>query len=291
MTTWSRVTLPLGLWRDGERHSEAELRPLSGADEAFLLEAEEGLSRAETVSGVLSRCLRRIGKIAPVSLNDVRGLSVGDREALLLHLRRLSFGRRLSAVAHCPAVACGEPMDLEFEVDDLLVPQSAAERPFGEARLGNGGEAFTATFRVPTGADQEAVASLARADVGDAVATLIDRCVLGLADADGMPVPMQKALPLLQEGLPPLMSESDPQAEIRLSLSCPACDHPFEAIFDTADYLTSELSARGRTIFDEVHLIARRYHWSEAEILSLDVGRRRRYLSLIFEEMSAESRA
>ena len=40
-----------------------------------------------------------------------------------------------------------------------------------------------------------------------------------------------------------------------------------------------------------MHLIARHYHWAEAEILSLSAGRRRRYLSLIVDDLSAEGRA
>jgi hypothetical protein len=291
MTAWSRVALPHGLWREGERHGEAQIRPLTGADEAFLLESADGLSRAETVSRMLSRCVGRIGTIEPPDLDDVRDLSVGDREALLLHLRGLSFGGRISCVAHCPAGDCGEPMDLEFDTDDLLVPPVESDGACAEARLEGGREAWIVTYRVPTGGDQEAIAATARSDVDDAVAILLDRCVVSVADAAGATVPVEQALQLLQANLPQLMSERDPQAEIRLSLCCPVCAHGFGVIFDAAEYLTSELSARGRTIFDEVHLIARRYHWSEAEILSLSVGRRRRYLSLIFDEMSVERRA
>lgn len=293
MTAWSRVPLPHGLWREGKRHGDAGLRPLSGADEAFLLEVGGGLSRAETVSLLLARCVRRIGGIEPATIDDVRDLTVGDREALLLNLRRLSFGERISSVTTCPAPECGEPMDLELEVKDLLLqPKEPSATPVGESRLDIGGDAtWTVSYRAVTGADQEAVARQARSGIEDAVALLLDRCVLEITDITGAPVPTEKAIESLRDRLPQLLSDHDPQAEIRLSLRCPVCEHAFEVIFDTADYLIAELSARGRTIFDEVHLIARRYHWSEAEILSLGVGRRRRYLALIHDEIAAEVRA
>jgi len=293
MTAWSRVPLPHGLWRDGERQSDAELRPLAGADEAFLLEAGNGLSRAETVSLLLSRCVRRIGGIEAARIDDIRDLTVGDREALLLHLRRLSFGERISSVTRCPAPDCDEPMDLELEVRDLLLePKEPSAAPVGESRLDIAGDAtWTVSYRAVTGADQEAIARRTRSGIEDAVQVLLDRCVLGITDITGAPIPTGNAMGLLRNRLPQLLSDHDPQAEIRLSLRCPVCEHAFESIFDTASYLIAELSARGRTIFEEVHLIARRYHWSEEEILSLGVGRRRRYLALIHDEISAEARA
>ncbi len=293
MTAWSRALLPHGLWREGERHSDAELRPLSGADEAFLLEAGDGLSRAETVSLLLSRCVRRIGGIEPARITDIRDLTVGDREALLLHLRRLSFAEHISSVTTCPAPDCREPMDLELEARDLLLqPKEPSAPPVGEARLDVAGDAtWTVSYRAVTGADQEAIARRARSGIEDAVELLLDRCVLGITDITGAPVPTNAAFEVLRDRLPQLLSDHDPQAEIRLSLRCPVCGHAFESIFDTANYLIAELSARGRTIFDEVHLIARRYHWSEADILSLGIGRRRRYLALIHDEMSVEARA
>jgi len=35
------------------------------------------------------------------------------------------------------------------------------------------------------------------------------------------------------------------------------------------------------TLYEELHLIASRYHWSEADILRLATSKRRRYLRLI----------
>ncbi|MFN4090033.1 MAG: hypothetical protein ACK4QW_13475 [Alphaproteobacteria bacterium] len=296
MTVWSSVPLPHGLWRDGVRHGDAALRPVTGADELFLLEEATALSKAARVTGLLARCIGRIGDIADPSPADVRALSVGDREALLLHLRRISFGSRIDCVANCPADGCGEPMDLSFEVADLLVPPMRGEGDgLGEetalADVEHAGAGWRVAYRAPAGADQETVASLARTDAAAAARTLLDRCVASITDADGSPVPRDAALPALERLLPELMSRRDPQAEIRLSLDCPACGHAFEILFDTADFLVAELAARGRSIFDEVHLIARHYHWAEAEILSLSAGRRRRYLSLIVDDLSAEGGA
>ena len=42
------------------------------------------------------------------------------------------------------------------------------------------------------------------------------------------------------------------------------------------------------TLYGELHLIASRYHWSEAEILRLTASKRRRYLRLIDSHAGAE---
>src|SRR3546814_3549146 len=138
MTAWSSVPLPHGLWRDGRRHGDAAIRPVTGADEVFLIEEGAALSKAGRVTGLLARCVGRLGDIAPPSLDDVRALSVGDREALLLHLRRISFGSKIDAVANCPAEGCGEPMDLAFDVTELLVPPVDADAPVTEEVVAEG---------------------------------------------------------------------------------------------------------------------------------------------------------
>src|SRR4051812_22660841 len=116
------VTLPGGCSTDQGWIRLAVLRPLSGQDEAFLSEASAGLSPAARTTALLARCLTRLGPLAPVSAAAVRGLTTGDREALLLQLRRLTFGERMSCLVACPRPDCGEQLDLELSVADLLVP-------------------------------------------------------------------------------------------------------------------------------------------------------------------------
>jgi hypothetical protein len=52
------------------------------------------------------------------------------------------------------------------------------------------------------------------------------------------------------------------------------------AVLDGFSLLASGI-ATGDRLLEEVHSIARAYHWSEAEILALPLPRRRRYLDLL----------
>ncbi len=102
------VEVPGGLWKDGASVREVCLRPLCGEDEAFLLEAGESLSAPARVTALLSRCILRVGAEENVTPEMVRALTAGDREALLLHLRRITYGERLPCLLNCTDSACGE---------------------------------------------------------------------------------------------------------------------------------------------------------------------------------------
>jgi hypothetical protein len=280
------VTLPGGYRFDGGCFREARLRPIGSGDEGFLLDTEGRLLPAHRVTALLARCVERLGPAEPATAEAVRSLTVGDREALLLHLRRLSLGERLQGVVDCPD--CGERMDLDLQVGDLLLPPYDHPGPSYEAEIPGNGASYRVRFRLPTGADQEDAAILARSDPHAAAERLLGRCVERVVDGEGKPI----------DGVPPkmagptseAMSELDPQAELILSLTCPACSHAFLAPFDTAAYLFRELDERARHLHREVHLLAFYYHWSEAEIVGMPVEKRRMYLELLEEALAEEAR-
>ena len=269
MSAACTITLPHGL-RDGRRRrSEAELRLPTGADEAYMHSAGHR-SRAEQVTGLLARCVVRV---EDVEADDtvVRRLTVGDREALLLALRALAFGDDLACVVDCPA--CGERMDLDLRISDLLVApyeEGPEERTIAFEHVGT---PLRAVVRLPTGADQEAAARRAGIEAG--VTELVSRCVLSV---DGTVPP-----DVLADSISGPLAVLDPQAEVTIDTACPACGEPVSALVDAAAVLLAELTGGDDRLLREVDAIARVYHWSEEEILGLDVRRRRRYLELLAE--------
>jgi hypothetical protein len=190
---------------------DAEIRPLTGHEEELL--AGGGVEVvAATVTALLARCVVTLGGGA-VTAETVRDLSVGDREALLLHLRRATLGDRLDCVAGCPDPTCGERLDLTLSVGELLVtPDPTAAAWYEESFSAPDGE-IRVRFRVPTGADQEAVADLAAADPRAAAGAILDRCIAGVHRPDGAAVPLPDGV---GDALAGRMAELDPQAEIRL---------------------------------------------------------------------------
>jgi hypothetical protein len=275
------VPLAQGLWREGARHGDAVLRPLTGADEAHLVElADRAATAAERITALLARTVARIGGIAPVDLAGARALSVGDRERLVLALHRFALGPHLEAVAACPVPGCGALMELDLAVDTLLTGVADAGGPVHEIEVATGGGPLRVRFRLPDGGDQEAQARRAAHDPAGAGDEILRRAILAVTGGDGRPVPADEALAALRAPLAAAFARLDPQIETTLALDCPECGAATEALLDAGTFVLDAL-ARTDDIFAEVDRIARRYHWSEAEILALPAGRRRRYLGLI----------
>lgn len=269
MSATRAITLPHGLLDGGRRRSAAELRLPTGADEAALLAAPDR-SRAEQVTELLVRCVERIDDLE-LDAEAAGRLTVGDREALLLHLRARLFGDRLSCLLDCPE--CGEPMDVDLLVSDLLVSpyDDIRERHTVPLAVPRGGEA---DIRLVTGADQEAAAR-------GGIEELLARCVFEVRPADGRELPTA----VLAEALSDSFLALDPQAETTIDAVCPSCDEPVSALVDAAAIVLAELTDGDDRLLREVDALARTYHWSEAEILGLDVHRRRRYLDLLAGEV------
>jgi len=169
--------LPGGLvLDDGRRLGRAELRPLTGREEEWVTQ-HAATPSAHLVSKLLSACFVRLDDLA-VDSEIVSKLLVGDRDYLILQLRRMTLGDRFAAVFSCPA--CRRAMDVEFLAQDILVeprPQNAVTYTWhGQRRV---------QYRLPNGADQEAVADL---PASEAVEVLLGRCVIegGIAEGEAL---------------------------------------------------------------------------------------------------------
>ena len=203
----------------------------------------------------------------PDSLAD---LSIGERDARLLALRETVFGAQLNSLADCPA--CGECAEISFQAGDLTGEGQAA-RP----ALEWSGEGWQVAYRLPSSRDLLAVHG---APLLEARRALLFGCILSVHQA-GQPAPADVLPPDALEALARQMAEADPLADVWFALSCPACEHHWQAPFDVVAYVWSEVDAWALRILQEVHCLARAYHWSEAEILNLSAGRRQLYLSML----------
>lgn len=192
-------------------------------------------------------------------------LSVTDFEFLLLNLRASRFGPHLALGFACPE--CNARIEVGFRVLDYLGgvrPRAApgvqpdAERR-GWFRLDGG------AFRLPTCGDQAAVALLA-----NPAKHLEDRCL----DAAARRPPLRGRVLRAMAAMAPEVSR--PVAGI-----CPDCATSVAAPLHVARVVVGELRRAAGAVHDDVDLIARAYHWPEAEILALPQERRRAYAERI----------
>ena len=202
-------------------------------------------------------------------------LPLGRRDALLLQLRQRLFGTGIDSVAHCPQ--CATLVEVSFRGDDLLAAGASIDG-FEETHVYRSPEGdIHVRFRLPDSADELALASCG--NVADAHALLLERCVLE-ASVAGAPCPARALPEAAQAGLAQAMADADPQADLQLALTCPACAHAWQPAFDINAFLWQELQAWTLRLLRDIDTLARHYHWSEADILALSPRRRQAYLEL-----------
>jgi hypothetical protein len=272
-----RAALPGGAWVNDALIRHVDVRVINGADEMALLDDDSAVPAARATA-LLERCL--VG-----SEVSAQQLSAGDREAVLLQLRRASVGDEVDCVLRCPEGSCGEHLELRISTDEILVgPYEAVQQTYSTAFTIDG-RLHTIDYRVARGADLTAAAMAAKTDPQRGAAELLRRCVISaIVDDDALDV--DGLDPRAVDRISEEMANHDAQAEILLDAICPVCGHRFCAVFDTASYLLAELDARARRLLTDVHLLARYYHWSESDILSMPPARRDRYLDLIAAELA-----
>jgi hypothetical protein len=276
------VLLPGTTVLGDDRVVGARIRSLGGHDEIFVAEQAAHLSDMATASALLARCtieLRLASGRTPPAPALLGSLTAGDREALLLRLRQVSFGDRLSLVVTCLDPACRQPMDLDLTVDALCCAPANGASMNHEWR--DPADRQSIRFRLPTGSDLESIASVARDDPDRAATSLARLCLV-----DGRPDVDDALIERLDAGIARL----DPQADVELSVTCPACGTTFASALDAGELLCADLNARQGDLDLAVHLLALHYHWSENDILALPIARRRRYLATLFDGLEPEAR-
>lgn len=203
-------------------------------------------------------------------------LPLGRRDTLALDAHERLFGKQLVSLAACPA--CHEQLELNLSVTDIQVSQS------GTPELTCERDGFRLEFRLPDTLD--VLLAQSASSVAEAHQLLLGRCLVSATAesrhyrADELPEPVLATMETA-------MSEADPQANIQLDLSCPACRHAWLAAFDVAAFVWKEIHAWAQRILAEVHLLAKTYAWHEADILTMSPTRRRLYLDQIAGERAA----
>jgi hypothetical protein len=299
MRTHATFLLPGG-YRDlnGALHREVDLVPLSGREEEHLAE-DTSSTNVAALTVLLSRCVRRLGTISPVSADIVRRLLIADRHYLLLKLREATFGAHVQATVQCPWEACGKKVDIDFSLQDIPVRQSTETGPLytrelsPAAAFNEHGEPYReVVFRLPNGEDQEAIAHMVEENEARALAVLLARCIhrLGPLQEPG-PEVMHQLSPLARAEIEHHMEAAAPHVDLTLTAHCPECDREFSVPFDLPGFFLAECQMSRDLLYREVHYLAYHYHWSEQDILALSREKRRKYLAILAAELRSVSHA
>src|SRR5258708_2994405 len=243
------------------------MRPLSAQE--MLVIWERGLHQHP-----VERALTMLNVAMPAFAADaLLTLSIGQRDAYLLALREATFGSRLESFVECPA--CQERLEFTPHRPDIRVTSVTESNEGTQQAVIDGYELH---FRSPNSRDLIAIARFR--DVDAARRILVQRCIVE-AKRDGETITVSAFREPMIVDLAEHMARFDPQAEVRLNLSCPACDHQWSLLFDIASFLWTEICGQAKRLLRDVHTLARAYGWREADILSMSAARRQCYLEMV----------
>jgi hypothetical protein len=206
---------------------------------------------------------------------DFRALSVTDLDAFVLRLRQTLMGNRIRADVTCRAPDCGKPLDVSFDIDAYLAHQLPAGRaprdvtPSADEagwyvlgrRMAADGDRIEVTFRLPSPGDELAVVG------GGDAAEVLARRLMRPAELTRR---VRRRVEAAMEALAPSLCGD-------LEGVCPECGARTPIRFDPRRFCLQELRDRASFIYEDVDLLAERYHWSESAILALPNARRASY--------------
>ena len=246
---------------------EMMLRLPTGAEDILLLEGPV------YDTALALELIARLASPAKGLVVEWSTLCVTDLDALALLLRQMIFGDLIRTDIICPTQDCGKRIDITFRIKEYLAHHRPRKARDVEAADETGWFRLRGTpvsFRLPSGADQIAVALTLKPE-----RELVRRCI---RPAD-LPVRLVKRVETAMEAMAPSLSHN-------LRGQCSECGATVDIYFDIQQFVLRELANQAAFIYEDVHLLAKYYHWTQAEILSLPHSRRTRYTELLQQERS-----
>lgn len=219
--------------------------------------------RATLVTALLARCA------APHDAGHWWAQTVGARTAALLRVLEASDGvPALNLASRCGA--CGEAFEFELPLAALVATEANPSQALSVTLPGRS----PLSLRRPTGDDLLRWRQAGWTSRPDAAHLMLEALKIS------GPVPAPEDEPALAAALATL----DPLVAFDVDCRCPQCDAAQAVSVDLEGLALARLAARQNALVHDVHRLASRYGWTEAEVLAVSATRRRRYLALIEAE-------
>lgn len=202
----------------------------------------------------------------------IRDLPVSTRTKCLLALAALSGTPAFEIPLRCKD--CNGIMEVEIPVESIIW-QDAGPTRF-PVSLGRN----LMTVRTPTGCDQEKWVSMQFDDEEDAFAAIAGSLVQLDTGQDSFPFLPAEWIPAIDA----VLQEHDPLVFFKINAVCPDCGLAANYEIDLDGIALARLRSDQQLLLQEIHRIARYYHWSEQEIFAMPSSRRKLYLGLIEKE-------
>ena len=249
----TEFVLPIGYDdEEGKHHRNVVLRKMTGKEEAILADRRNQRNGGKLVTELIHSCLVRLGDLPKNGASTVEHMYSADRNFMLLKLRTITFGPELQARYSCPE--CNESVQVTENLDELPVRTIAdGESPddivvaLEDGYLDKDGQTHKALrLRLPTGADESAVAPQIRQNVSLGKNALLARCLKSLGDLpkhrlEAIGPKILADLTLTDRRLiDKALNQGAPGVDLIRQIDCPNCGTSFKSSLDMTHFLSLE---------------------------------------------------
>jgi hypothetical protein len=180
------VTLPGGLIHGDEVITTATVRELTGEDEEKLYKSLASNNSFHFINTLLECGTVKIGD-EPESETKalLKNLLVGDREQIILGIRRVTYGDQVTVINFKCRECEGTTAQITFEIsDDITVKKLTHPRDEIEfdVKLRKGS---VARVRLPNGSDQQALVDQVDATLAERNTIMLQRVIINITDPNG----------------------------------------------------------------------------------------------------------
>jgi hypothetical protein len=159
--------LPLGLIQGGVANQDIILNPMTAGIRRKLLSRSNQRNPSAGMTSMMCECCESVGGAAP-SPQIFNSLSIGDRDYVLLMIRKISLGNILTAQLNCPR--CQQDIIFDLDIDQINIRRLENEKDFviegtyAFVELKDDESGIEVVLRLPVGFDQAAISDQMRTD-------------------------------------------------------------------------------------------------------------------------------
>ncbi len=217
-------TLPLGLVQGGTVVRDVCLKPMTAGVRRSIVTRQNMRNPAQGITVLLGQCVESIGSI-PVTPQVLNSMVIGDRDFMLMMLRKISIGDLMPGQMVCPK--CQTPIAFDIPIVEL---ESADLK-------------IKTVLRYPVGHDQVALADKLKLDPATANYELMSRLIRSW-EKNGEPVKTPNTLQFIDslsikevEWLEEAYKEKQPGPMWDLHITCGACGDDIPVDVGNMDFL------------------------------------------------------
>ncbi len=227
------------------------------------------------ITRLLSSCIYRTGS-TKFSGQEIWHWSLKERLQSLIAVGIATLGKHLKLQVNCSKADCHELMEIDLDLGLFIKNETTIPlfcKPDSETEL---------ELRLPNGLDQ--------LNWLNNQYDMEDNCFSGMASSliskvNGEIPGRDFQMPenwIDQIGVE--LEQNDDLMTLEINTSCPVCREKQLIDLDLEEKLLEIFLSEQKLLFKQIHKLALAYHWSEADIVTMQSKRRHYYLTLIDEE-------